>query len=234
MNERKKISVLTGAGMSAESGLRTFRDNNGLWEEYNVMEVATPEAWRRDMDLVLRFYNERRAQLKSAVPNEGHLQLVRLEEKFETVIITQNVDDLHEKAGSTQILHLHGELNKSRSTFNPSLIYPCTGDIRKGDKCEKGSQLRPHIVWFGEAVPMLERAIVEVAESDVIIIIGTSMQVYPAASLVGYAPPEARVLYIDPNPQINYELQHRRNLEIFQGMAGVKVKEVVDALLTTS
>ena len=221
--------------MSAESGLRTFRDSDGLWENYNVYDVATPQAWINNRDLVMRFYNERRLQLKGVNPNSGHLQVKRLEEYFHTVVITQNVDDLHERAGSQNVLHLHGELLKLRSEINPDLIYDCHGEQSEDARCELGGRLRPHVVWFGEGVPMLERAITEILDADFIMIIGTSMQVYPAASLTSYASEGVPILYIDPNPQINYELSLQKNrLKIFQGPATVKVKEAVDYLITAS
>lgn len=227
----KKIVVLTGAGMSAESGIKTFRDSNGLWENHDVMEVASPEVWRKNRALVLEFYNQRRRQLKEVEPNEGHKALVRLEHKFETVIITQNIDDLHERAGSEIVIHLHGELTKVRSTLNPNLIYEWMKDLNEGDRCEKGSQLRPHIVWFGEAVPMLNVAERELLYADAIIIIGSSMQVYPAAGLVGRAAPYIPVYYIDPKPSINYELGLRPNLTVIEGLASVEVPKLVDQLL---
>lgn len=196
----KKLVVLSGAGMSAESGLRTFREMGGLWEEYDVTEVASPEGWHRNRELVLRFYNERRKQLLETAPNKGHLDLVELERDFDVIIVTQNVDDLHERAGSSSILHLHGELLKSRSTEDPHLIYDIDGwKLEEGDLCEKGSQLRPHIVWFGEAVPAIEEAAKEVSTADILVIIGTSMNVYPAAGLINYAPPTAPIYIIDPN-----------------------------------
>jgi len=196
----KNLVVLTGAGMSAESGLKTFREMGGLWEEYDISEVATPEAWKRNPELVLRFYNERRKALLTALPNAGHLGLVELEKYFNVRIITQNVDDLHERAGSTNILHLHGELRKSRSTRDPRLVYDIDGwELNWGDLCEKGSQLRPHIVWFGEEVPNIEKAFQDVERADILVIIGTSMQVYPAAGLVDYAPRYIPVYLIDPN-----------------------------------
>jgi len=195
----KKLVVLTGAGMSSESGIRTFRDSGGLWEEYEVTEVATWEAWMRNRDLVLRFYNERRRQLEGCAPNGGHIGLAGLEKHFDVRIITQNIDDLHERAGSTRILHLHGELTKARSTVDPSLIYDIGyRDINNGDKCERGSQLRPHIVWFGEEVPMMETAVRIAAEADLFVVIGSSLNVYPAAGLVGYAPQNAPLWLIDP------------------------------------
>ncbi len=196
----KKLVVLSGAGMSAESGLRTFREMGGLWEEYDVYEVASPQGWEKDMELVLRFYNDRRKQLLDAHPNRGHLALAEMEKDFDVCIVTQNVDDLHERAGSSKIIHLHGELGKSRSTLDPDLVYEIEGwELNPGDLCEKGSQLRPHIVWFGEAVPAIEEAVVEVSEADIMVIIGTSMNVYPAAGLINYARPGVPIYLIDPN-----------------------------------
>lgn len=196
----KKLVILTGAGMSSESGIRTFRDMGGLWEEYDVTEVATPMAWWKNQELVLRFYNERRKQLADAKPNAGHLGIADLEKHFEVRIITQNVDNLHERAGSTSVLHLHGELTKARSTFDPKLIYDIGyKDINQGDKCEKGSQLRPHIVWFGEAVPMMDEAIKITSGAEIFVVVGSSLNVYPAAGLIGYAPEEASLWLIDPN-----------------------------------
>ena len=227
----KKIVVLTGAGISAESGVKTFRDAGGLWEGHNVMDVASPQGWAKNKQLVLDFYNERRKQLLTVKPNEGHLALVDLEKKYNTVIITQNVDDLHERAGSKNILHLHGELLKVRSTADENLIYTWTKDLNPGDKCEQGFQLRPHIVWFGEAVPMLELAIEEVIGADIIIIIGTSMQVYPAASLVSFLMHGRPIYYIDPNPNISYELERSTNLKIISEPASTGVRILVDDLL---
>jgi NAD-dependent deacetylase len=197
---RRKIIVLTGAGISAESGIRTFRDSGGLWEEHDITEVATFDAWRKNQELVIRFYNERRKQVIEAQPNEGHQALVRLESKFDVHIITQNVDDLHERAGSKNILHLHGEIRKVRSTYDPKLVYTLDGwELKKGDRCEQGSQLRPHIVWFGEEVPEMANAQDIASTADIFIIIGTSLNVYPAAGLVHYAPPGCPVFLIDPN-----------------------------------
>lgn len=196
----KKLVVLSGAGMSAESGLRTFREMGGLWEEYDIYQVASPQGWEKDMELVLRFYNERRKQLLDALPNRGHLALAEMEKDYEVCIVTQNVDDLHERAGSSNILHLHGELGKSRSTLDPELVYEIEGwELNPGDLCEKGSQLRPHIVWFGEAVPAIEDAVVQVSEADLLVIIGTSMNVYPAAGLINYIRPGVPIYLIDPN-----------------------------------
>lgn len=198
--ERKNLVVLSGAGMSAESGLRTFREMGGLWEEHDVYEVASPGGWQRDRSMVLRFYNQRRKQLLETHPNQGHLDLVELEQDFEVRIVTQNVDDLHERAGSSHILHLHGELRKSRSTVNSDLVYDIEGwELKEGDLCEEGSQLRPHVVWFGEAVPAIEEAARVVSKADIFVIIGTSMNVYPAAGLINYAPSHAPIYIIDPN-----------------------------------
>lgn len=199
----KKLVVLTGAGMSAESGINTFRDADGLWEGHNVMDVASPEGWFRDQDLVLDFYNQRRKQLLEVEPNYGHELLAQLQATHQVKIVTQNVDDLHERAGSKNVLHLHGELRKVRSTINEELVYSWEDDLNKGDLCELNSQLRPHIVWFGEAVPMLERAIEITAEADMLLIIGTSMQVYPAASLINYIKSQVPIFFIDPRPAIN-------------------------------
>ena len=199
--KKNHIVVLSGAGMSAESGLRTFRDNGGLWEDHRVEDVATPEAWRGDRSLVLRFYNERRKALLGAAPNEGHRIIAGWEGRYRVTVITQNVDDLHERAGSTKVLHLHGELRKARSTIDPTLVYALSGwELKEGDQCAKGSQLRPHIVWFGEEVPLMATAADVVATADVLIVVGTSLQVYPAASLVFAAPVGARRILIDPHP----------------------------------
>jgi len=196
----KKLVVLSGAGMSAESGVRTFREMGGLWEEYDVMEVASPQAWERDMDLVLRFYNDRRKQLYEVNPNKGHIGLVELEKYFDVEIVTQNVDDLHERAGSSKVLHLHGELKKVRSTGDPDLVYDLDGwELKKGDNCEKGYQLRPHIVWFGEAVPAIQPAAGIVSNADIFVVIGTSMNVYPAAGLINHVQPGVPIYLIDPN-----------------------------------
>ena len=230
----KNIVILSGAGMSAESGISTFRDSNGLWENHDVTEVASPQGWKKNRELVLDFYNQRRRQLKTVKPNAGHSALVELESHFDVRIVTQNIDDLHERAGSDQIYHLHGELRKARSTVDHRLIYHWEEDIKLGDRCEKGSQLRPHIVWFGEPVPMIEKALQLVLEADCIIIIGTSMQVYPAAGLVGYAKKDASIYYIDPRPTINYELQSLSNLEVIAAKATVGTRQLVDHLLSNS
>ena len=197
---RKKLVVLTGAGISAESGIRTFRDMGGLWEEYDVMEVASPEGWAKNPQLVLQFYNERRRQLKNAKPNLGHIALAEAEQHFIVIIITQNVDDLHERAGSSCVLHLHGELKKARSSANSSNIVDIGyGDINWGDTCEKGFQLRPHIVWFGEEVPAMTDAIKLVQGAEIFAVIGTSLNVYPAAGLINYVPKCCPVYLVDPN-----------------------------------
>ncbi len=196
----KKLVVLTGAGMSQESGLMTFRDMGGLWEQYDVTEVASPIAWENDRELVLRFYNERRKQLLEVEPNKGHIALSELENEFQVDIITQNVDDLHERAGSSKILHLHGELRKARSTSDPSIITEIDGwELKSGDLCARGSQLRPHIVWFGESVPAIEDAVSIVQDADIFVIIGTSLNVYPAAGLIDYVPHDVPIYLIDPN-----------------------------------
>ena len=195
-----KLVVLTGAGMSAESGIRTFRDKDGWWKQYNPMELATPEAFERDPQLVLDFYNFRRKKVIEAEPNAGHLGLVDLENDFDLEIVTQNVDDLHERAGSTKVTHLHGEIRKSRSTTDPYLIYDIEGsELNLGDTCEKGNQLRPHIVWFGEAVPAFEEAVDITRQADVFVIIGTALAVYPAAGLVNYLQPNTPIFVINPD-----------------------------------
>ena len=227
----KKIVVLTGAGISAESGIQTFRDADGLWENHNIEDVATPEGYRRNPSLVLRFYNERRQKLNEVEPNAGHKALVELEKKYKVSIVTQNVDDLHERAGSTSIWHLHGELRKARSSRNPNLVYDCNGDINLGDKAEDGSQLRPAIVWFGEDVPLIQNAAALVSEASVIIVVGSSMQVYPAAGLVSYAHGQVRIYYVDPKPALNHELKLRKNLHIIAEPATTGVWKVVNELM---
>jgi NAD-dependent deacetylase len=195
-----KLVVLTGSGISRESGIKTFRETGGLWETYNVTEVASPEGWEKDMELVLNFYNERRKQLKDAKPNAGHTGLVDLANYFDVHIITQNVDNLHEKAGSKNVFHLHGLLTQARSTGDPELIYDIGyKDIKPGDKCEKGHQLRPHIVWFGEAVPAIEEAAFISSTADIFAVVGTSLIVYPAAGLINYTPRGCPIYVIDPN-----------------------------------
>ncbi len=223
--------MLTGAGISAESGIKTFRDAGGLWEEHDIMEVATPQAWKKNPALVTRFYNERRKQLFSVKPNAGHLALVTLEQKYDVQIITQNVDDLHERAGSTKVLHLHGELKKVRSTVDENLIYTLSEEnceIKIGDTCEKGSQLRPHIVWFGEAVPNIVPATQITEKCDIMIVIGTSLNVYPAAGLLEYAPYQAPKFLIDPNDSPAFGI---KNLKKILSPATVGVPQLVEELM---
>ena len=227
----KKIVVMTGAGVSAESGIRTFRDSNGLWEDHEVMDVASPEGWARDREMVLRFYNARRAQLKEVSPNAAHKAIRDLEEHFDVRVITQNVDDLHEQAGSSRVLHLHGELKKVRSTFDETLVYDWTEDLNIGDLCDDGHQLRPHIVWFGEAVPMLSEAIHQTKQADIVIIVGTSLQVYPAASLFSYAKSSAPVYYVDPHPASTMETQGRDNFETITDTAVNAVPVLAERLI---
>ena len=195
----KKLVVLTGAGISAESGLKTFRDSDGLWEGYNIEDVATPQAWQKNPELVQQFYNERRKTVLEAQPNAAHFTLAALEKDFEVTIITQNIDDLHERAGSTDVLHLHGVITKSQSSRNPNLTYPIKGwEIKMGEVRELGSQLRAHVVWFGEAVPMIEKAAVICSEAEIFMLVGTSLAVYPAAGLINYVPDETPKYLIDP------------------------------------
>lgn len=225
----KKLVVLTGAGMSAESGIKTFRDEDGLWEGHDVMEVASPEGYRKNPELVLDFYNQRRRQLKEVVPNEGHQNLVTLENHYHVDIVTQNVDDLHERAGSSNVLHLHGQLRKVRSTYDPSIIYHWEKDLVLGDRCEKGSQLRPHIVWFGEDVPMIQKAVEIVEMADVLVIIGTSMQVYPAAGLIDYCRPNIPIYFIDPKPSVNHS--YYKSLQVIEDTAVGGTKQLLKKLI---
>lgn len=213
----KHVVVLTGAGMSAESGIKTFRDAGGLWEGHNVMDVASPEGWARDPLLVTEFYNQRRLQLAEVVPNAGHLALKELEDTFHTVIITQNVDDLHERAGSSHIIHLHGELTKLRSSkYEDDVVDVGYTSMEYGDLCSKGTLLRPHIVWFGEAVPLIEAAAQLVEKADILIIVGTSLEVYPAAGLLYHAPGHCKIYLVDPN---RHEDLRIRNLELISDTA---------------
>jgi len=205
---KKKLVVLTGAGISAESGIKTFRDADGLWEGHDVMEVASPEGWHKNKELVLDFYNQRRRQLHQVKPNLGHFTLAELEKDFDVHIITQNVDNLHEQAGSSNVLHLHGELFKVRSTKSESYVLDWKTDLNLGDVDTNGNQLRPHIVWFGEAVPALDEAIEITQTADFLAVIGTSLQVYPAAGLLHYAKSNVPVFYIDPKPATIYDLQN--------------------------
>lgn len=220
---KKKLVVLTGAGISAESGIKTFRDADGLWEGHDVMEVASPEGWHNNQKLVLDFYNQRRRQLHEVKPNQGHLILAELENDFDVHIITQNVDNLHEQAGSTKVLHLHGELFKVRSTKNENYILDWEGDLAKGDFDDKGNQLRPHIVWFGEMVPALEEAVSITEQADYVAVIGTSLQVYPAASLMHYAKSNVPVFYIDPKPAVIRDLQNPLKVIPMNATDGVPV-----------
>ena len=221
-----KIAVLTGAGVSAESGIKTFRDSDGLWEGHDVMEVASPEGFERNPKVVLDFYNQRRKQLLTVKPNAAHFALADLEKNHDVTIITQNVDDLHERAGSTNVIHLHGELLKVRSTFDEDLILDWKEDLNLGDVCENNHQLRPHIVWFGEMVPMIEIAADVVEKSDAIIIVGTSMQVYPAAGLVQYAKYDAHIYFVDPKPSIS----ENRRITVLAENASTGVPKVVELL----
>ncbi|WGF94145.1 SIR2 family NAD-dependent protein deacylase [Aequorivita marisscotiae] len=221
-----KIAVLTGAGVSAESGIKTFRDSDGLWEGHDVMEVASPEGFQRNPASVLDFYNQRRRQLLTVQPNAAHLALATLDQTHDVTIITQNVDDLHERAGSKNVIHLHGELLKVRSTYDENLVMDWKTDLNLGDLCKNKHQLRPHIVWFGEMVPMIEVAAAVVEKADAILIIGTSMQVYPAAGLMQYAKPEAHIYFVDPNPSIS----ENNRITIFPEKASTGVPKVVELL----
>ncbi|MAT89318.1 MAG: NAD-dependent protein deacylase [Flavobacteriaceae bacterium] len=221
-----RIVVLTGAGMSAESGLKTFRDSNGLWEGHDVMEVASPQGFANNPELVLDFYNKRRRQLLTVQPNSGHHALAALEKEAEVVIITQNVDDLHERAGSTNVLHLHGELLKARNIHDEYATIPWKKDIRLGDCCDAGHQLRPHVVWFGEAVPMMNEAMAEMQQANIVLVVGTSMQVYPAASLIQYAPENCPIYFIDPNPAISSS----NRVEVLAETATQGIPKVIDRI----
>jgi NAD-dependent deacetylase len=225
----KRLVVLTGAGMSSESGIKTFRDSGGLWEEYDVTQVATPEAWYSHRELVLKFYNERRRQLENSQPNEGHKGLAALEKYFDVQIITQNIDNLHERAGSRNVIHLHGELTKARSTADPSLIYEIGyKDINPGDNCAKGSQLRPHIVWFGEEVPMMDEAVNITMTADLFVVIGSSLNVYPAAGLINYAPQRAPIWIIDPK---EVAVPGTRRVEVIMEKASAGVSILSEKLI---
>tara|TARA_R110001599_G_scaffold228448_1_gene427609 strand:- start:4678 stop:5364 length:687 start_codon:yes stop_codon:yes gene_type:complete len=226
----KNIVVLTGAGISAESGLKTFRDADGLWEGHDIMEVASPQGFYNNPELVLNFYNQRRKQLQTVQPNKAHLNLKELEKNFIVNIITQNVDDLHERAENSNIIHLHGELLKVRSTKNSNLVYDWKTDLVLGDLCEEKSQLRPHIVWFGEDVPLLEKAAEITLQADYLVIIGTSMQVYPAASLINYTKPTTQIYFIDPKPSIT-ENQYN-NLTIIKEVASSGTEKLIELLKT--
>ena len=226
----KRLVVLTGAGMSQESGIKTFRDADGLWENHRIEDVATWEAWERDPELVNDFYNQRRKQLYEVEPNAAHYYLAKLEENYDVQIITQNVDDLHERAGSTQVLHLHGELKKVRSTLDPDLVYTLDGwELNLGDCCEKGSQLRPHIVWFGEPVPNIMIAASMVQKADIFLVIGTSLKVYPAAGLLNYVPAQVPKYLIDPQAEPQYYIP---NLTIIKDKATAGVRKFITFLTT--
>jgi len=226
---KPKLVVFTGAGISAESGIKTFRDSGGLWEEYDINEVATPQAWEKNRALVLEFYNKRRKQVLEAKPNAAHYALVELEKKYDVHIITQNIDDLHERAGSTKVLHLHGEITKSRSTVDPSLTYTIKGsEIKLGEKCEKGSQLRPHIVWFGEMVPQMETAYVIAEKAAIFMVVGTSMAVYPAAGLIDYTPEDIPKYLIDPS---DVKITGVRNLKVIKEKASIGLPQLAKELL---
>ena len=227
--EKKRIVVLSGAGMSAESGLNTFRDADGLWEGHDVMEVASPQGFSRDPALVLDFYNQRRRQLMEVSPNAGHRALVRLEEHFDVHIVTQNVDNLHERAGSTQVIHLHGELLKARSTVDQDHILDWERDLIVGDLDPNGHQLRPHIVWFGEMVPLLDQAAGIAEKADILIIVGTSMQVYPAANLIHYVQVGTPMYFVDPRPSVR--ASDFKGLELIAETAALGVPALVDRLL---
>ena len=228
MSVKKKIVILTGAGISAESGIRTFRDSNGLWEEHRIEDVASPEGWYRNKELVLDFYNQRRKQLLECKPNRAHIALAELEQKFDVSIITQNVDNLHEAGGSTHVIHLHGELLKARSIKNEDLVYDWPKDILPGDKAEDGAQLRPHIVWFGEAVPKMDEAVPLVRQADIFVVIGTSLVVYPAAGLINYTQYEIPKWLIDPN---DMTLPRIPNLKFINEKATVGVDYLVTQLM---
>ena len=226
--KKKKIVVFSGAGMSAESGIKTFRDTGGLWEEYRIEDVATFDAWQRDPALVLNFYNQRRKQVMEATPNTGHELIAKLEKDFDVQVITQNIDDLHERAGSKKVLHLHGEIMKSRSTRSNDLVYPLKHwEIKLGDTCETGTQLRPHIVWFGEAVPEMDRATALAEEADIFITIGTSLNVYPAANLIHVVDPTIPKYLIDPG---DFNLDYVRNLTVIKATAVEGMKILVKKL----
>ena len=228
----KNIVVFTGAGTSAESGLGTFRDSGGLWEKYDVYEIATPEAWRTNPNLVQEFYNERRKQVLAAKPNAAHIAVAKLEEQYDVTVITQNVDDLHERAGSSNVVHLHGEIIKSQSSLDPSLVYDIEGwELKDGDKCEKGSQLRPHVVWFGEPVPMMEQASLIVEMADIFLVVGTSLNVYPAAGLIDVVDPAIPKYVIDPK---EVSVSGIDNVTVYKEKASIGVPMLAEKLLSGS
>ena len=224
----KKLVVLSGAGISQESGIKTFRDADGLWNNYRIEEVASPVAWKHDPQMVLDFYNMRRKQLYEVYPNAAHYALAKLEEKYEVQIITQNVDDLHERAGSTLVLHLHGELKKVRSTLDENLVYILNGwELKLGDLCEKGSQLRPHIVWFGEPVPNIDSAISMAQKADLFLVVGSSLKVYPAAGLLHYVPHDVPKYLVDPEAEPQYYIN---NLTIIKDKAAKGVQKFAELI----
>ena len=228
---KKKIVVLTGSGISAESGLKTFRDSGGLWEEYDVSLVASIDGWRNDPEFVLKFYNERRKQLENAKPNQAHIALAKLEERYDVTIITQNIDNLHERAGSKNVLHLHGLMTQARSSVDVNLVYDIGyKEIHIGDLCEKGSQLRPNVVWFGEAVPLISDASEICSTADIFIVIGTSLVVYPAAGLIDEVPKDAIVYIIDPIKPPVY--RSFREIHFIEEVATVGTEKLVNQLLT--
>ncbi len=228
----KTITILSGAGMSAESGISTFRDAGGLWEGYDIMDVASPAGWRKDPELVTEFYNQRRVQLGQVLPNAGHHAIKAMEDHFRVQIITQNVDDLHERAGSENIIHLHGELTKVRSTMYPEDIYDIGyRKMKYGERCSRGSLLRPHIVWFGEEVPMIEKATLRVMQSDILIVVGTSLEVYPAAGLMHYAPAHCTVYLIDPN---RHDAMDNRRIKLIKDTAANALPQLLNQLLPIS
>ncbi len=221
------LVVLSGAGISEESGIKTFRDMGGLWEEYDITEVASPEGWKNNQQLVLDFYNQRRKQLQNTIPNAGHNTLVELEDFFNVQIITQNVDDLHERAGSKNVIHLHGELKKVRSTLDKNLIYELDGwELKKGDLCEKGSQLRPHIVWFGEDVPLINKAIEIIQTAEIFIVVGTSLNVYPAAGLLSFVPQNTPIYLVDPT-----EIRSQYSYEHIKEKGSIGLKKLYNKLI---
>jgi NAD-dependent deacetylase len=225
----KRIVVLTGAGISAESGIKTFRDSNGLWEEHRIEDVATPQAWQRNPKLVTNFYNQRRKQVMEALPNKAHLALVEMEKHYQVAVITQNVDDLHERAGSKHIIHLHGEILKMRSEEDPSMIYQSNGwEMDYESTNDHGHRLRPHIVWFGEMVPKMDEAIYQTMKADIFLVIGTSLEVYPAAGLIDYTSDSCEKYIVDPKAR---ELNHIQNLTVIQNTAGEGVPALVNKLI---
>lgn len=225
---KKKIVVFSGAGMSAESGIKTFRDTGGLWEQYKIEDVATFDAWKKNQKLVLDFYNQRRKQIIQAKPNAAHVLVAQLQQEFDVQVITQNIDDLHERAGSTKVLHLHGEIMKGRSTKKSNLVYPLKSwEIKEGDVCELGSQIRPHIVWFGEAVPEMDNAIHLTEQADVFVTIGTSLNVYPAANLIHVVKPSIPKYLIDPGV---FNLDYIKNLTVIKATAIEGMKSLIEHL----